>query len=259
MVRNYKRHGVALISALLLLVILAVITTGFAQLMSNDMQRARKTADDYITLYTAEAGVEYAKWLIKHNMRLYPAVPCDTDNDAGLNTPEDPVGSIYNLIDVNSWGFAPGSLMQDDVEGDAGTTINANKFARENVFINDAAFVDDNFLHQRLYCATFNIRLYNSFPTNMSSTVTTASNQICSTATLWEQPPGWQWISSSSSYDLSSHKMAKELHFKRLQTRTVFGTINYNTSRRFITNPLGIPAVNGNYRDYVGGFTEWFR
>ena len=63
-----KKRGIALVSALLVLVILATICGGFVSIMAQNTNSARKSADDTILLYTAEAGLEYAKWCVKHNL-----------------------------------------------------------------------------------------------------------------------------------------------------------------------------------------------
>ena len=94
-----KKRGIALVSALLVLVILATICGGFVSIMAQNTNAARKSADDTILLYTAEAGLEYAKWCVKHNLTYYPVR--DLYTAQYTTVPKIKAGGLYNF-----WGSA---------------------------------------------------------------------------------------------------------------------------------------------------------
>ena len=69
---HIKKRGAALVSALMVLVVLSLVTAGFVEVMARDVRASNEYAEDQILRYTAEAGLEYAKWCVKHNMTFYP-------------------------------------------------------------------------------------------------------------------------------------------------------------------------------------------
>lgn len=140
LLRPSRPPGVALISGLMVLVILMIIASAFVHLTARDVRSSQTVGDSLLTLYLAEAGLEYAMWLNKHNMALYPSVP-DKWTNLTTGVKEDlAVGSICNL------------LVGEGVE------------AQERVLINDLGFypqydkTDAWLRHNNHHCGTFEVR-----------------------------------------------------------------------------------------------------
>ncbi len=72
------------ISAML---ILAVITTGFAAFTVQDLKASQATYEDTEAYYLAESGIDYGVFLVKHGMTIYPAPPVNSS------------GSQYQWVD----------------------------------------------------------------------------------------------------------------------------------------------------------------
>ena len=98
----------ALISALMVLVIMGIIAGCFAIVMTRDSRQSRISSYQLICLNAAQAGIDYAVMLHKHNMALYPLVDYTAANSAdngllfpGFANREDFVfprqGALYDL------------------------------------------------------------------------------------------------------------------------------------------------------------------
>ncbi len=112
-----KKRGIALVSALLVLVILATICGGFVSIMAQNTTSARKSADDTILLYTAEAGLEYAKWCVKHNLTYYPVR--DLYTAQSTTTPKIKAGGLYNFWGSAAYFMFPGFELSDSIKNTA--------------------------------------------------------------------------------------------------------------------------------------------
>ncbi|MBR0520341.1 MAG: hypothetical protein IJJ95_03295, partial [Spirochaetales bacterium] len=55
-------------------IILGIIAGCFAIVMNRDSRQSRISSYQIICLNAAQAGIDYAVWLHKHNMAFYPAV-----------------------------------------------------------------------------------------------------------------------------------------------------------------------------------------
>ena len=115
-----KKSGVALVSALLVLVILATICGGFVSIMAQNTTSARRSADDSILLYTAEAGLEYAKWCVKHNLTYYPVR--DLYTAQSTTVPKIKAGGLYNFWGSAAYFMFPGFELASSVKANAPIT-----------------------------------------------------------------------------------------------------------------------------------------
>lgn len=68
--RGAPRRGIAIITVLLILVLLAGMTFLLTQLSATDYADAKSVVDATTTLYLADAGIEYALLEIKHNLPI---------------------------------------------------------------------------------------------------------------------------------------------------------------------------------------------
>jgi hypothetical protein len=193
---------VALISGLMVLVILLIIASAFVHLTARDVRSSQTVGDSLLTLYLAEAGLEYAMWLNKHNMALYPSI---TYNDTPYVISP---GEISNLL-----------------VGDGGT-------AQERVLLNDLAFDDrfdatDAWLRHNHHCGTFEVR----------QTVQQASGstniwivRITSIGRVRQVPQDWSWESEVlDRTDLAS------ADWKVRSKRTLYAEVRVDTSTGTLT------------------------
>ncbi|MGM9999478.1 MAG: hypothetical protein ACI38Q_08865 [Candidatus Bruticola sp.] len=102
-----KKRGVALISALFVLVIMATICGGFVSIMAQSSSASRRDAEESILLYTAEAGLEYAKWCVKHNLTYYPVRDLYTASSSTV--PRIKAGGLYNFWGSSAYFAFPGA------------------------------------------------------------------------------------------------------------------------------------------------------
>lgn len=75
-----KKKGIALISVLLLLMALMVLTMGFVHYTMQDYLTSRTYHQANVCFYLASAGLDYAKYLVKTNMLVYPYTPWEDTN-----------------------------------------------------------------------------------------------------------------------------------------------------------------------------------
>lgn len=198
--RPARPRGVALISGLMVLVILLIIASAFVHLTARDVRSSQTVGDSLLTLYLAEAGLEYAMWLNKHNMALYPSFSYD-----GMSA-----GEISNLLVAS--GGTP----------------------HERVLLNDLAFDDrfdatDAWLRNNHHCGTFEVR----------QTVEQASGstniwivRIVSIGRVRQVPQNWSWESEVlDRTDLAS------ADWKVRSKRTLYAEVRVDTSTGTLTTP----------------------
>jgi hypothetical protein len=168
--------GVALISALMVMVILFIIASAFVHLTARDVRSARTVGDSLLTLYLAEAGIEYAMWMNKHNMAVYPFSDYDINDDGAA----DGRGSV-------AWLFKP----------------RTGEITQEHVLINNLAYdATENWLESGQSCGTFEI--YQTITQDTSDTDVWVIT-ITSIGRIRRVPPGWSWSTDTlTSIDLAS-------------------------------------------------------
>ena len=152
---NKNKRGAALISALMCLVILGVICSGFMQVIVKDNKFSQASVFNTISLYTAEAGLEYGKWLIKHNLSYYPArniqtyqyttsgdLTNATTPPASSNKGKMLAGSVYNLWGTAFFYDSPTSVIAQDLKEAlaASTPLRSCEY----VYMSDLSFENDN-------------------------------------------------------------------------------------------------------------------
>ena len=190
--RPSRPRGVALISGLMVLVILLIIASAFVHLTARDVRSSQTVGDSLLTLYLAEAGLEYATWLNKHNMALYPSFSYD-----GMTT-----GEICNL------------LVGEGVE------------AQERVLINDLGFYPmhdftDAWLKNNHHCGTFEV---SQTVTPVQGSTTLWLLRITSVGRIRQVPANWSWESGVlSRADLAS------ADWKVRSKRTLYTEIRLDT------------------------------
>lgn len=205
--RPARPRGVALISGLMVLVILLIIASAFVHLTARDVRSSQTVGDSLLTLYLAEAGLEYAMWLNKHNMAVYPSITYNEKHPDDTPYVISP-GEISNLL-----------------VGDGGT-------AQERVLLNDLAFDDrfdatDAWLRHNHHCGTFEVR----------QTVEQASGstniwivRIVSIGRVRQVPQDWSWESEVlDRTDLAS------ADWKVRSKRTLYTEVRLNTSTGTLT------------------------
>ena len=153
MLKSLKNKGAALVSALMVLVILGMICGGFVTIVVNNKRWADNEATNYHLLYTAMAGLEYGKWLIKHNLGYYPATYYNIDLYDKSGTLRTFIGcypgSIYNIYGtrhmLSSFTNGGGTLgnyssLVDTIN--SGYAYHERRHA-EHVFISNTSFSSD--------------------------------------------------------------------------------------------------------------------
>ena len=186
--------GVALVSALMLMVIILIIASAFVHLTARDVRSARTVGDSLLTMYLAEAGIEWAMWMNKHNMDMYPSDSYDINDDGA----SDARGSVVWLLKNNL--VTP----------------------QEHVLVNDLSFDSyDNWLAKVEHCGTFQV----------SQTVTQDAGyasqwiiKITSIGRIRKVPSGWVWSSTTlNTSDLASANWALR------SQRTLTAEVKINT------------------------------
>ncbi len=168
--------GVALVSALMVMVILFIIASAFVHLTARDVRSARTVGDSLLTLYLAEAGIEYAMWMNKHNMAVYPFGAYDINDDGA----PDARGSV-------AWLFKP----------------RTDEITQEHVLINNLAYDDtENWLNTLQSCGTFEV--YQTITQDTTDTDIWVIT-ITSIGRIRRVPAGWSWGGNTlTSIDLAS-------------------------------------------------------
>ncbi len=87
-----KKKGIALISVLLLLVAFMVLTMGFVHYTMQDYLIGRTYHQANVCFYLASAELEYTKYLVKHNLLLYPYAPYRDDTTTSGSFEEEEEG-----------------------------------------------------------------------------------------------------------------------------------------------------------------------
>lgn len=201
LLRPARPRGVALISGLMVLVILLIIASAFVHLTARDVRSSQTVGDSLLTLYLAEAGLEYAIWLNKHNMALYPSFPYD-----GMT-----VGEVSNLLVL---------------PGDA---------AHERVLLNDLAFdsyfdATDAWLRNNHHCGTFEVH-----QTLQQDSTDIWTIRITSIGRVRQVPQDWSWES-----DVLDRTDLASADWKVRSKRTLYTEVRLNTSLTTTTEPAEI-------------------
>lgn len=242
-----RSRGVALVAALLVMVILVIIAGSFVAVMSRDIKTTKIMGDSQLNLYAAEAGLEYAFWLHKHNMEFYPSVAMvetqvNADGSGTVDVTYEP-GQIYNLPYSQTSGYTP--------EKERFNKYN-NRFDVEHVFVNDMAFEGDNWLADRKFCSTFQIR-ENYVRANSEVTLT-----IVSTGRLRQVPNGWDWFTG----EMSTQKL-EDLGFTEHSERTLSAILKLQDKKLLTgSSSLSFPSSDSNRYDFglqKRNWREWFR
>ena len=198
LLRPARPRGVALISGLMVLVILLIIASAFVHLTARDVRSSQTVGDSLLTLYLAEAGLEYAIWLNKHNMALYPSFPYD-----GMT-----VGEVSNLL------VLPGDT------------------AHERVLLNDLAFdsyfdATDAWLRHNYHCGTFEVH---QTVQRVPGLTNIWNIRITSIGRVRQVPSDWSWEGEVlSRADLAS------ADWKVRSKRTLYAEIRVDTSTGALT------------------------
>ena len=151
-----NKRGAALISALMCLVILGIICSGFMQSIVKDNRFSQSSIFSTITLYTAEAGLEYGKWLIKHNLSYYPArniqnrKRTSADGAATTTMVMDPTsvkdrmlaGSVYNLWGTSFLYQYSSSVINEELRTNLASS--APLRSCEFIYMSDLSFENDD-------------------------------------------------------------------------------------------------------------------
>jgi len=162
--------GVALVSALMVLVILFIIASAFVHLTARDVRSARTVGDSLLTLYLAEAGIEYAMWMNKHNMAVYPSADYDIYDN----------GTTHQRGQI-AWLFKPRS----------------GEDTQEHVLISDLAYGGpEDWLGPLQSCGTFEVHQTITQETTDIWVIT-----ITSIGRIRRVPAGWSWGSTQLKKD----------------------------------------------------------
>lgn len=222
-----KQRGMALISALMVLVILAIIAGCFAVVMNRDVRQARNSMYQVVCLNAAQAGLDYAVWLHKHNMACYPLVnypdtPAETDGARNkVDVPDYfygagaeyeyakglKLGVLYNLPGA---ALKSGGKNYDPAADRMGSYTNnlsggAETKDTEYMFVSDLSFwsnpdssdenaVRENFLHDSRMCVTFQIR------EGLEGTSDQRILHIVSTGKIRKVPKNYNWTAASNGW-----------------------------------------------------------
>lgn len=173
--KQMRNRGIALISVLLILSAMMVLTMGFATFTATDHIISKAYHRSAVTLYLAQAGLEYAMYLLKHNMLIFPGWPPqgdDEDGDGNLDPYDDQsadhqgykrVGEAVNLFPkVNASSEMIGTLWDTEYDSTNGYYTHGE----EHLVISQLSWgdEDDNYVYWILgdnnYCGTFLVQVY---------------------------------------------------------------------------------------------------
>lgn len=207
--KSPRAAGVALISALMVMVILTIIASGFVQLTARDVRSSQTSGDTLMTLYLAEAGIEYALWATKHNMNVYPAAAYDVD-PTDVATASTARGGVISLLQP------------------------ATGLTQEHVVINDLAYETDNWLGSVSYCGTFEV----------AQTFTTLSGNIMrvgivSTGRVRQVPANWNWTTGNLAAELATGSTSVFKNVRSQRTLNATFDLDMNTGS---TTPVNSTA-----------------
>jgi len=182
--------GVALISVLFIMMVLFIIGAGFLVATISDMKEARNSEDAIVTLYLADAGIQYAEFLYKHNLAIYPWDP----NNAA----------------------ACGADFMDPATGDQYRGINLRR-GQEFVVISNYSY-GYNWLYSTQYAGTFKLT---------QQSITTNRLRVESVGYLKEVPSGVSIDIPSTYNPASANPIA---NWKVRAKRTAYGEIRIDNS-----------------------------
>lgn len=196
LLRPSRPRGVALISGLMVLVILLIIASAFVHLTARDVRSSQTVGDSLLTLYLAEAGLEYAMWLNKHNMAVYPSMDYDVNDDGTVDTR----GSLSSL-------FATDAIQP-----------------QERVLINDLAFAPDidftdAWLRNNHHCGTFEVH-----QTLQQDSTDIWTIRITSIGRVRQVPQDWSWES-----DVLDRTDLASADWKVRSKRTLYAEVRVST------------------------------
>lgn len=263
-----RPKGMALVTALMVLVILGIIAGCFAMVMNRDARQARISSYQIICLNAAQAGIDYAIMLHKHNMAFYPLVDYSKNISQHNMLPMNNAynrqqqvypakGSIYNLpkAGLTTAGGSKYSPVADRTGIYKNQASTYKEWDTEYLFVNDLSFWTnangdysdvgpDNFMHDSPYIVTFQIRESVEDLKNNKYTL-----HLVSTGKLRCIPEGYEWLraESDSSIDnwaafantlsngtgssgLSSRRL-EELGFTEYASRTVASDFSFSSAK----------------------------
>lgn len=262
-----KQRGMALISALMVLVILAIIAGCFAVVMNRDVRQARNSMFQVICLNSAQAGLDYAIWLHKHNMACYPLVdyPGATDAEKLNNRVDVPdsfrknnetteyeyatglaLGTVYNLpgagLSSEGKSYSPAS----DRLGEYTNKLTGSNETKdtEYMFVNDLTFWSsssdtsgeaENFMHDTQMCVTFQIResITEDSGKQVLHIVSTGKIRKVPKDYSWtDEDEGWLSLFSKSGTRFSSESLADK-GFDEYASRTLTVDLDFGTGNDF--------------------------
>lgn len=219
------RRGIAIILVLSMLLILVVITTGFAAYISQDMKDSQTAYEQTETYFLAESGIDYAMFLIKHSLTVYPAPPVhswltpttswlDGRNTTKGNWQYQAFPAYNGEVNPNAAGGvgagaaagvnadpgpnaqAPGSLISLQDMGD----VNNPSLGEEMVVVSDLAYAPSfDWLNAGKYCGTFQVKQ------NVSGAGPTYTINITSTGFIKKLPPTLNGPSQPNDYHGSAN------------------------------------------------------
>lgn len=291
-----KQRGMALISALMVLVILAIIAGCFAVVMNRDVRQARNSMYQVVCLNAAQAGLDYAVWLHKHNMACYPLVDYHEELSPELGDPNKVDIPDYFYTNDTDYEFAkglklgvvynlPGAALKsggknyDPAADRMGSYTNklsgGDTKDTEYMFVNDLSFwsnpdssadnaVRENFMHDSRMCVTFQIR--EALEGNSDKQVL----HIVSTGKIRKVPKNYKWTDSSKGW-LSlmgkngasfEAKSLTDKGFEEYASRTLsldLDLIQGGTTPGAVEEPDENYASNRQYQMPERKKREWFR
>jgi len=181
-----KRRGVALISTLLVMLIIMVLAAGFVFFTANDLVVSRNMVDTAVTLNLAESGIDYAIYLLKHNMTIYPGTYAGVAGDVS-NFPSG--YAVYNAAyyGSNSTLCGNGSIINLYV-----TTLPSGSSALEHVVISSLSYGGSNFLTEGNFCGTFELHIVSQSDVGSTRSILFESiGRIRSIPTRFTGTPDW--------------------------------------------------------------------
>lgn len=163
-----NQKGIALISVLLVLATLMTLTMGFVHYTMQDWLIAKSFHQSNICFYMANAGLEYAKFLIQHNMILYPSIPY-------IDGIEDNIIDEFNFTIVKQKEVDNAAYMSDN-PGDLqpGEIVDLQSGnGQEFLFISRLSMGSDDLVYSVLgkgaLCGSFRIRVIEAQDPNAES------------------------------------------------------------------------------------------
>lgn len=151
-----------------ILLILTVIATGFAAFTTADMKASQATYQESEAYFMAEAGLNYATFLLKHSMLVYPCPPATWVDGRTNNDYDVTICAAASGSGAETSGLPSGTYSSNPSYGPGYIVNIAN--GQEFVVISTEDYSQANDVYGAVnYCGSFKLSMTMNTPTSSVS------------------------------------------------------------------------------------------